>query len=1332
VRAEPRPSDQVERRAGPRRRWGRPVVALLTALLGLVADGPGQASSHRFDIRSWDVRDGLPQSSVTAITQDPQGFLWLATFGGVARFDGVGFETWDLANAPGLPTNRVIALHQTASGGLWIGTQGGGLAYGRDGHFTAVSLGPDIDNAVVYGLGDAPDGDLWITTGRGVYTVALDDHDGASPTATATLLHAARFVAAVHWDAVGRLWVADLDGVTCVAGRCDGERPLRAPDGAPQSLHGRFVTTPDGTLWIAGAGGLWRCPGGDVSRGTLVIPTTPEAAAHFASLVHDPEHGRLWFSAGPQLWRIDGWADGLDAHPMAATLARAGLHDLGKLRSLHVDREASLWVGTDGGGLLQLHDLDVTHHAEDAGLVTGPTQLVAEDGAGALYVTQPCRGLFVRVGDAFERVDSPALPDCVDAMTVAPDGALWLGGAARVVRRDASGWTRAHTLTDASLGVTALHVDERGLWVGTGGGLRRVEGGRDVTTDAIRQLTGARVRCVVPDRRGGVWIGSDDGVAHVPAGPGVPVRLGVSDGIPRGVVRDILVDDDGAALVGTYGGGLAWVRDGGRAVVPVNGLIDNTVSRILRDGDDTLWLNGNAGISRVRLADLRAAPTSEAVLPVTLYGFEGNGGSQAAGWRGRDGTLWFPTINGLASIHPAALRSAAPAPVVTITGVTIDGRAYPKTGPIDVPAGRRDLSVRFTAPSFVRSRDLRYRYRLVGYSRDWSDLAADRVASWSNLPPGDFRFEVEARNTDGARSEIVALPLRMRAALTEQAWFYALVALALAGLIGLVWHLRLRILRAHERALERENAERRRAEAHARAEERRYRTLFDGTSEAVIVVAPDGRIHEGNHAATALLGLSAETLGDASLGAFAADGSRDRLLAALEHATTGTAAPPIEIDLTRADGQARRVRVVATPLLGLDEPRVLATAVDLTRERQLEEERVAMARRASEREHLESLGRLAGGVAHDVNNQLMAIGACAAFVREAGDGELADAGRDILDAVKRTGSLTQRLVVFARSQPSDPYVFDANEALASLHTMLSRLLGKGLTLAFERSDGPLRIELEPALFEHAIVNLVVNARDATPDGGTITIATGHRWFTPDEASGRGVEPGPFVWVRVADTGTGMSASTRARVFEPFFSTKPIGEGTGLGLYSVHSTVRDAGGSVDVDSEVGRGTALTLFFPARDGAATNVAAPPDATPATSENTRVLICDDHDLVRSATVRLLARGPFEVFPAADPEEALAIARELGERLDVLLTDLRMPVMNGLELAARLRERHRRLVVVLMSGHVGEALPDGELPDVVDAFVTKPFDGATLIAAIDEARARRVEGPFPGPSST
>ncbi|WP_187368976.1 hybrid sensor histidine kinase/response regulator [Baekduia soli] len=408
----------------------------------------------------------------------------------------------------------------------------------------------------------------------------------------------------------------------------------------------------------------------------------------------------------------------------------------------------------------------------------------------------------------------------------------------------------------------------------------------------------------------------------------------------------------------------------------------------------------------------------------------------------------------------------------------------------------------------------------------------------------------------------------------------------------------------------------------------------------------------------------------------------------------------------------------------------------LRAEAMAERERLHAALQRSRR--LESLGQLSGGIAHDFNNLLAVILNYSAFVAEdiSADGVPA-AGTDraarivadlaeIRDAAVRAGRLTRQLLTFARQDPADTTVLDVGDVVRGLQELLRRTLGEHVLLAVDLAAALPTVEADHGQIEQILVNLAVNARDAMPDGGTVTITTRlvqHDGDPPGAADA--LEPGAYVAIIVADTGQGMPDEVLERALEPFFTTKPKGQGTGLGLATVYGIASRSGGRVAIDSTPGHGTRVTVLLPASAEAATPVPGPvPESAGGVGT---ILLVEDEAALRALAERVLRRAGYHVLAAGGGEEALALAGGHAGTIDLLLTDVVMPGMLGLELARKLTGAHAGLPVVFMSGYACDA---SGAPHAIDpaALLEKPFTPPALLEHVRRALAARGGSQPPG----
>lgn len=393
-----------------------------------------------------------------------------------------------------------------------------------------------------------------------------------------------------------------------------------------------------------------------------------------------------------------------------------------------------------------------------------------------------------------------------------------------------------------------------------------------------------------------------------------------------------------------------------------------------------------------------------------------------------------------------------------------------------------------------------------------------------------------------------------------------------------------------------------------------------------------------------------------------------------------------------------------------------------------ENERVQSRLHQSQR--LESLGELAGGIAHDFNNLLAVIINYAAFVAHDLEGEARAPGGErwlstledveqIRRASERAANLTRQLLSFARRDVVQAEVIDVNAVVAEVEQLLRRTIGEHVELVSSLESHLWAVTMDPGQLEQILVNLAINARDAMPDGGRLTIDTAN--VTIDElygASHTGLQQGPYVRLRIADTGTGMPEDVAKRAFDPFFTTKPPGQGTGLGLASVYGIVQQAGGHVQLYSELGIGTTFTALIPATDRPVARTAPEPRPAPVTCEKT-IMLVEDERALRDVTGRMLVSHGYRVIAAESGEQALEAARAHEGPIDLLLTDVIMPRMAGPQLADAFRRERPEAHVLLMSGFAqpilnaqGQISQDFELLD-------KPFSAPTLLAKVAKALA-------------
>ncbi len=512
--------------------------------------------------------------------------------------------------------------------------------------------------------------------------------------------------------------------------------------------------------------------------------------------------------------------------------------------------------------------------------------------------------------------------------------------------------------------------------------------------------------------------------------------------------------------------------------------------------------------------------------------------------------------------------------------------------------------------------------------------------------------------------------------------------------------------------------DRKRMETALRENEEKYRTLIE-LSPDLIAVHQDGRFRFINHAGCEILGVSGPV---AVIGRpvqeFVPPDRRDssrRRIREVVHA--GSQSPVYEQRIRRADGTERTIEVVGIPIDYEGDPSVQIIARDITEQLRMNEEKARLEERFHQAQKLESVGRLAGGIAHDLNNLLSPILGYGEMLL--GDLSDSDARRasvsEIVGAGMRARDLVRQLLAFSRKQTLSLSPLDLNEVIARFETLLRRTIREDIAIEVHTAAGLPAVRGDIGQLEQVIMNLSVNAQDAMPDGGTLTIETSVADLDEDYAAAHeGATPGRYVMLSVSDTGVGMDPDTQQNVFEPFFTTKAKDKGTGLGLATCYGIVKQHGGNLWVYSEKGRGTTFKVYLPISEAPATAENAPLPTPPASRGGETVLLVEDEEAVRHLASTILTRQGYTVLTAESGTAALRVLENHDGPVHLLLTDVIMPEMNGRDLFARLSPHYPDLKVLFMSGYTDNVIAHQGVMDPGVSFIQKPFSVQGLAARV------------------
>lgn len=797
--------EQGDSRRGGCRPGAAVVVALLATGEALPALDPNRAlTQHIHEV--WQGEEGLPQNTVNAIAQTTDGYVWVGTQEGLARFDGVRFVVFDRRNTPQLSNQWINALAAAPDGSLWIGTRGGGLVHYANGSFTAYTTDHGLSDNRVRALYIGQRGDLWIGTSGGGLNRWRDSRFSSLRMADGL---PSDEIVALHEDRSGDLWIGTFggglarlrDGKVEVFGRSEGLSDM-AVSALAEDAHG--------VLWVGTfSGGLNRFADGvftviDRSRGLSsdqVWTVAPDSA------------GNLWIGTSDGgLNRLrDGKVTVLDqAHGLSSDTVLA----------VREDREGSLWLGTAGGGLSRLRDGPFVTYSTREGLPSDVVLTVLEDSEDNVWIGTDGGGLTrMRGGQVTTFTSADGLPnETVASLAEDATGGLWVGTLGGLVHSRRSQPRRFEPYPGLADEVVVALYRDRGnnLWVGTDGdGVSRLSADGVLTKLGTEDgLAQTRVGAILEDRTGTVWLGtSGGGLQHlVTAGNRVAPPVA---GLASGHVAALLEGQAGELWIGTSGGGLMRLLD--RRVTTLDsrsGLHDDRIFGLLEDRRGALWMSSNRGVFRLDRDALLAFldGRSERVEPMVFGVADGmrsaecNGENQPSVWRTRDGRLWFPTIRGVAVVDPERIPPEVPPARVLVEEVLADGKPLvsPAAGSLALVPGTGRLEIRYTATGLVVPQRARFRVLLEGYDADWVETHAQRVAHYGRLPPGDYRLRVQARNGSGEWVESPSTLALIQLPFFYQTTLFRLAAAALlVGIGALAQRLRVRQLRHRAAQLER-------------------------------------------------------------------------------------------------------------------------------------------------------------------------------------------------------------------------------------------------------------------------------------------------------------------------------------------------------------------------------------------------------------------------------------------------------------------------------------------------------------------------------------------------
>jgi len=796
----------------------------------LVCIGRLQASTG-VTIKTWTVDSGLPQNTVHSICQAPDGYLWLATFDGLVRFDGVRFSTFNRSNTPGINGNRFDSLLCAADGDVWAGTEGSGLTRYHNGEFATFTERDGLHSSEINGLSIAR-GKLWILA-HGLVQVWQQATDRFE------LVKGREYVSPIAATIVSGVGFWKIDGGKLSVFLQGEHRDISLPVEwrryasafvGVNAAEDLYVATDDGRfLRLTKQGGIeLPCPG---------IRSRSAPGCSVRSDYRDPQ-GHLWPTS--MTWsRESGWVQYVEL-PRGSSLPRIAF------TSLFEDREGNLWLAGRNQGLVRLHPASIAVLSKEEGLPDRNVYSVFGSHDGAMWIGTWSGGL-CRIKDG--RFKTYAIANGlgsnrINATFEDNTGTLWVATSAGLSKLLTNRFLNAgEVVVPYGADVRAINQDRDGaMWFGTSGGLIKLKNGQETVLTKADGLATDDVRVILPTRGGALWVAGYGGLSRL---EGARVQAWRErEGLPSNTIRALYEDRDGVLWIGTYDGGLGRFFRGKITKYTVQqGLFNNGAFQIFEDARANLWMSSNRGIYRVskkQLDDFAEGRTSfiTSVAFGTSDGMrnvECNGGLGPAGAYARDGTMWFPTQDGVALLNPEQVGVERTPPPVLIEGCSINGVTKALGGPIRISPGAGEIQIQYTALSLRNPERIRFRYQLEGLDRAWVDAGSRRTAYYSHMAPGHYVFRVTAAQDESTWNTAAAGLVLVVQPRFYETWWFTVTLLLLASVM--VWTARQYRIWQLERAREAQEEFARKLMASQETERKRIAAeLHDSLGQQLLII----------------------------------------------------------------------------------------------------------------------------------------------------------------------------------------------------------------------------------------------------------------------------------------------------------------------------------------------------------------------------------------------------------------------------------------------------------------------------------------------------------------